>query len=67
MRIGLLVTTRPFQFENWETAAGIAEAAIDRGHEVAFFFSIDGVHIPARPRSHPGSIRLPHKRIESLL
>jgi tRNA 2-thiouridine synthesizing protein D len=67
MRIGLLVTTGPFQSQNWETAASIAEAAIVRGHEVAFFFSVDGVYIPVRPRSNPGSTRLPHQRIESLL
>ena len=54
MRIGLVVTTAPFQSENWETAASIAEAAIDRGHEVAFF-SIDGVYQSVQNCLHIGS------------
>lgn len=66
-RIGILLTAAPFQFENWETAVNIAEAALDKGHEVAFFLYIDGVYNPVRQQSFPEPIVLPHERFMTLL
>ena len=67
MRIDILLTAGPFQFENWETAASIAEAALDKGHEVAFFLSLDGVYNLVLRHSSPGSIGLPHQKFVTLL
>jgi tRNA 2-thiouridine synthesizing protein D len=52
-KIGFLLTLGPFQFENWDTASNIAEAALDKGHEVQFFFYLDGVYNPIKFQTFP--------------
>ncbi len=42
--ITILLSTTPYSFENTNTAAKIAEAALAKGHEVTIFASGDGVH-----------------------
>lgn len=66
-RIGILLTAAPFQFEGWETAVDLADAALEKGHDVDFFLYIDGVYNPVKHQSFPGSIVLPHQRFAALL
>ena len=66
-RIGLLVTASPFQFQQWETAADLAEAALAKGHQVSMFLYMDGVLSASRRQSLPGSQRLPRQRMAGLL
>ncbi len=41
--IGIVITASPVQYENWETALAIGGSALDKGHRVSFFFSMDGI------------------------
>ncbi len=52
-KIGFLLTAGPFQFQNWKTAADIADAALDKGHEVAIFMYLDGVYNPRGTQKFP--------------
>jgi tRNA 2-thiouridine synthesizing protein D len=44
MNIGILLTEGPFQTQHWETASGIARAALKKGHQVEMFLFLDGVY-----------------------
>ena len=66
-KLGILLTLGPFQFENWETAASIAEAALDKGHEVQFFYYLDGVYNPIKYQTFPDLDVMPKDRIARLL
>ena len=63
-KLGLLLTLGPFQFENWDTAASLAEAALDKGHEVSVisrsYATLDAIQPqdPGRDGSrHPDDVR----------
>jgi tRNA 2-thiouridine synthesizing protein D len=43
MKLGILVTTAPYTFQNIDTAYHLAKAALDLGHEVLMFLYMDGV------------------------
>ena len=43
MKIGFLVLTAPYTFQNMDTALSLAQAALDKGHECQFFLYMDGV------------------------
>lgn len=66
-KLGILLTLGPFQFENWETAANIAEAALDKGHEVNFFLYLDGIYNPNKLQIFPDLDILPRDRFTTLL
>ncbi len=66
-KLGILLTLGPFQFENWETAASIAEAALDKGHEIQFFYYLDGVYNPIKYQTFPDLDVMPKDRIARLL
>ena len=40
--LGIMLTDGPWQTERWETVTKIAEAALDKGHEVKMFLFLDG-------------------------
>ena len=61
-KLGILLTLGPFQFENWETAANLAEAALDKGHEVDIFYYLDGVYNPIKYQSFPDLPVMPKDR-----
>ena len=66
-KLGFLFTRAPVQFENWETAAAIAEAALDKGHEVSFFNYLDGVYTPVKYQTFPDKESMPKDLLEKLL
>lgn len=65
--IGILLTGGPFQFENWETALDIGDAALDKGHSVKYFLYLDGVYNPIRHQTFPDLDVMPKDRILGLL
>jgi len=65
--IGILLTGGPYQFENWETAADIGEAALAKGHTVKYFYYLDAVYNPIRHQSFPDLETLPKDRVLSLV
>ncbi len=66
-KLGILLTTGPFQFENWETAASIADAAVAKGHEVSFFYYLDGVYNPIKYQTFPDLAVMPKDRVAALV
>jgi tRNA 2-thiouridine synthesizing protein D len=66
-KLGILLTLGPYQFENWETAANIAEAALDKGHEVKFFYYLDGVYNPIKFQTFPDMEVMPKDRVGKLI
>ena len=64
--IGILLTGGPYQFQNAETAAGIGEAALARGHTVKYFYYLDAVYNPIRHQSFPDLEVLPKDRVLAL-
>ncbi len=67
MKIGFLVTLGPFQFENWETACNLADAALDKGHEVQMFFYLDGIYNPNKHQTFPDLPTMPKDRFAKLV
>jgi tRNA 2-thiouridine synthesizing protein D len=65
--IGILLTGGPFQFENWETAVDIGDAALDKGHTVKYFFYLDGVYNPIEHQTFPDLDVMPKDRVLGLL
>jgi tRNA 2-thiouridine synthesizing protein D len=65
-KLGILLTTGPFQVQNCDTAASLAEAALDRGHEVALFLYLDGVYNPIKHQTFPDLGRMPKDRFAAL-
>ncbi|MDO8673259.1 MAG: DsrE family protein [Dehalococcoidia bacterium] len=66
-KIGVLLTLGPFQFENSETAVSIAEAALDKGHEVQMFLYLDGVLNPIKHQTFPDLAAMPKDRFAGLV
>ncbi len=66
-KIGMLLTLGPFQFENWDTAVSIAEAALDKGHEVQMFLYLDGVYNPVNHQTFPDLPVMPKDRFAGLV
>lgn len=44
MVMTIFLCTSPYAFQNTQTAMRLAEAALNKGHEVAIFASGDGVY-----------------------
>lgn len=66
-KIAFLLTSGPFQFQNWETAVNLADAALDKGHEVNLFLYLDGVYNPNRHQTFPDLPVLPRDRFARLV
>src|SRR3989338_8562793 len=66
-RIGFLLTLGPYQFENWETACNIANAALDKGHEIEMFLYLDGVYNPIKLQTFPDMNVVPKDRFAELV
>lgn len=66
-KLGFLLTLGPFQFENWDTAASLAEAALDKGHEVRMFLYLDGVYNPNKYQTFPDLDVMPKDRFATLV
>ncbi len=66
-KLGILLTLGPYQFQNWETAANIAEVALDKGHEVKFFYYLDGVYNPIKYQTFPDMEVMPKDRVSRLI
>ncbi len=64
--IGILLTGGPFQFENWETAVDIGDAALAKGHKVKYFLYLDGVYNPIQYQTFPDMEVMPKDRIQGL-
>ncbi|MBP7733531.1 MAG: DsrE family protein [Caldisericia bacterium] len=61
MRIGFIVTTAPYTFQNTDTALSLIEAALDKGHTCDVFLYMDGV-IATSNNIKPGQDRsIPEK------
>jgi len=66
-RLALLLTTGPFQFQNWETVSNLAEAALDKGHQVDIFCYLDGVYNSNRYQTFPDLPEMPKDRFIRLV
>lgn len=65
--LGFLLTTGPYQVQNYETLAKTAEAALDKGHQVKIFMYLDGVYNPIKLQTFPDLDILPKDRLQTLL
>ncbi len=65
--IGILLTGGPYQFENWETAVDIGDAALARGHAVKYFLYLDGVYNPIKLQTFPDMEKMPKDRVQALI
>lgn len=65
--IGFLLTAGPYQFENGETVYHLANAALDKGHEVHIFKYLDGVYNPVKHQTFPDLDLLPKDRFAELV
>ena len=54
-KIGMLLTEGPWQTENYKVFTKIAEAALDKGHEVKAFWYLDGVYNSIKHQKFPGT------------
>jgi len=66
-KIGFLLTGGPFQYQHWETAFNIGEAALDKGHEVQLFLYLDGVYNPIKHQTFPDLPVMPKDRLATLV
>ena len=64
---GIILTGGPYQTERWETACGIANAALDRRDSVTFFLFLDGVYNALATQKFPALEKLPNAYFKSLL
>jgi tRNA 2-thiouridine synthesizing protein D len=66
-KLGFLLSSGPYRRQNLETVAGIAEAALRKGHEVSIFIDLDGVYAPVRHQYFLDLPALPRELFESLV
>jgi tRNA 2-thiouridine synthesizing protein D len=66
-KLGVLLTLGPYQFENWETAYNISNAALDKGHEVQMFLYLDGVYNPIKYHTFPDWPEMPKDKFAELV
>ncbi len=66
-KLGILLTLGPYQFENWETAYNVANAALDKGHEVQMFLYLDGVYNPIKYHTFPDWPEMPKDKFAELV
>lgn len=66
-KIGMLLTEGPWQSENYEIFARLAEAALDKGHEVVAFWYLDGVYNAIKHQKFPVDMTLPIERMKKVV
>lgn len=66
-KIAMLLSEGPWQSENCEIFAYLAEAALDKGHEVEGFFYMDGVYNAIKHQTFPGGMTVPVDRMKRLV
>lgn len=66
-KMAILLTEGPWQTENYEIFARLAEAALDKGHEVEGFWYIDAVYNAIKHQKFPEDILLPVARMKKLV
>lgn len=64
---GVVLTWGPYQTERWETAYGIASAALDRKDSVTFFLFVDGVYNALATQRFPAMEKVPKDYFRSLI
>jgi tRNA 2-thiouridine synthesizing protein D len=65
--IGFLVTRSPLQYEHVDTASAIAEAALDKGHQVKLFLYLDGTYTPNQYQTFPDLPVMPKDKFATLV
>jgi tRNA 2-thiouridine synthesizing protein D len=55
----MILTTGPWQHQEWETAVNIAQAALEKGHEVLIYLYLDGVYNPLKRQALEGFDTVP--------
>jgi tRNA 2-thiouridine synthesizing protein D len=63
----MLLTEGPWQSENYEIFARLAESALDKGHEVEAFWYLDGVYNAIKHQKFPEDVPLPVERMQALV
>lgn len=66
-KLGFLLTNSSLQHEHFDTFAALAEAALDKGHEVEGFFYLDGTFSPIKHQTFPDLDIMPKHKIEMLI
>ncbi len=66
-KICMILTEGPWQTENYEIFARLAEAALDKGHEVQAFWYLDGVYNALKDQKFPEDIPLPIQRMQKVV
>ncbi|HOR46791.1 MAG TPA: DsrE family protein [Caldisericia bacterium] len=66
MKLGIVVLTTPYTFQNMDTAISLAGAALEKGHQAMIFLYMDGV-IAASNLIKPGNDRSIPIKMQSLI
>ena len=66
-KICMILTEGPWQTENYEIFARLAEAALDKGHEVQAFWYLDGVYNALKGQKFPEDVPLPIQRMQKVV
>ena len=66
MRLGFLLLTAPYTFQNTDHAIGLMEAALEKGHTCDVFLYMDGV-IASSANIKPGQDRSIPNKIQALM
>ena len=64
---GIVLRGGPYQTQRWETAYGMADAALKRSDGVTIFLYMDGVYNALAPQDFESMKKLPKDHVESLL
>ncbi len=63
----MILTTGPWQHQDWETAVSIAEAAVEKGHQVLIYLYLDGVYNPLKRQALEGFDTMPKDSFARLI
>lgn len=66
MRLGFLLMTAPYSYQNTDHAIALAEAALEKGHTCEVFFYMDGV-IASSSNIKPGQDRSIPNKMQALI
>jgi len=61
MKIGFLLNTGPYTFENTNTVVRLARAALKKGHQCSIFLFVDGVINASKDIVSPGETSIPEQ------
>ena len=61
MKIGFLLNTGPYTFENTNTVIRLARAALKKGHECSIFLFVDGIINASKDIVSPGEKSIPEQ------